>query len=69
MIRWDDDPGDRLKLDIGRRTFAAGKIPAETRVLRVECGWCRRVMRNGHRPVSTGICEPCMEEHFPHGPH
>jgi len=30
--------------------------------LKVECSWCRVVMRDGVEPVSHGICEDCVEK-------
>lgn len=32
--------------------------------MRVECAWCRAVMRAGREPVSHGICEKCAERVF-----
>jgi hypothetical protein len=27
--------------------------------LKLICGWCKRVLREGRLPISHGICETC----------
>lgn len=31
----------------------------------VICSYCRAEIRSGSRPVSHGICQGCLEEHWP----
>jgi len=31
---------------------------------RLECAWCKIVLRDGPAPVSHGICCPCSAKHF-----
>ena len=42
-----------------RIPLTAVKIPARKRVLKLVCSWCKRTIRNGHAPVSHGLCTDC----------
>ena len=42
------------------KTINAVDLP--NRPLRVECAWCRRVLRDGPEPVSHGICPECRDK-------
>jgi hypothetical protein len=35
------------------------------RQMRVVCGWCGLILKPGHAPQSTGICDKCKAKHFP----
>src|SRR5512144_2739624 len=39
----------------------------EVVVLRAECGWCGKVLREGAQPVTTGICSECADTWKPAG--
>jgi hypothetical protein len=47
-----------------RGVLTAGRISAPRPVVKLLCSWCRRVLRNGHAPVSHGICRSCEREHL-----
>jgi hypothetical protein len=34
-------------------------------VIKIVCGWCSRVLREGSSPVSHGICQSCELKAFP----
>ena len=34
----------------------------ETEVQQRVCAWCNRVMREGRKPASHGMCPKCLEE-------
>ena len=34
--------------------------------VKVVCSWCKKVMKEGPEDrVSHGVCEECLEKHFP----
>jgi hypothetical protein len=38
-------------------------------ILRLQCAWCRKILREGSDPTSKitshGLCESCRETYFP----
>ena len=30
--------------------------------LKLQCGWCGRILREGKMPLSTGICRACADD-------
>lgn len=38
----------------------AGSRILSERILRLDCSWCDRVIREGSGPVSHGICPDCL---------
>jgi len=50
-----------MSLDEARETLESRRRLHPT-PNRIECAWCRAVMRGGCEPVSHGICDRCKAE-------
>jgi hypothetical protein len=57
-------PALEAEIRYRREVLTGGRTPARRPVMKVLCSWCRRVLRNGHAPVSHGICSTCEQEHL-----
>lgn len=44
-------------------------IQAKPEILRLQCSWCKAILRQGSDPaskvVSHGLCQSCCAVHFP----
>ena len=36
-------------------------------VNRVQCSWCKKILRDGCEPISHGICPECLKDFFQKG--
>lgn len=42
--------------------FQAWREKYEAHQHKSVCGWCSKVLRDGKRPITTGICPECLED-------
>jgi 2'-5' RNA ligase/GNAT superfamily N-acetyltransferase/predicted GIY-YIG superfamily endonuclease len=59
---------DKVKehLNAARQRFNLPKVSGDTiSTSQLECGWCKKVIREGTQPASHTICPECHKKYFP----